>query len=109
MPEPTIKPLNASLSPSGELRRTFRYRIQAQLRLLNTHIFTVGSFLRIMRGPDQLIHFEPAASITKLAPDTFESELPDTQVRLIKMRNQTALISYDLATNAREVSQSYDR
>lgn len=107
MPEPTVRPLTASLEFGGKLRSTMRVRLQAQLRLYNTHIFTVGSFLRIMRGPDQLIRFAPIATLTKLAPDTFESELPENQSRLVKMRNQTALIAYDLAHNVRLVSKSY--
>jgi hypothetical protein len=107
MPEPTIRPLSASLEFGGKVRSTVKLRIQAQLRFYNTHIFTVGSFLRIMRGPDQLIRFAPIATLTKLAPDTFESELPGNQSRLIKTRNQTALISYDLAHNVRTVSKSY--
>ena len=84
--------------------------------------------------PDQFIRFEPAIDILWLAPNTFEEELsgppygrllsrsgltepelppsvkstlPEDKSRLIKMRNQTALISYDLATNTREVSESY--
>lgn len=64
-------------------------------------------FLRIARGPDQLIHFEPTATVTLLAPDTLESELPDTQSRMAKGYNQTVLITYDFATNTREVSQSF--
>jgi hypothetical protein len=107
MPEPTIRPLTASLEFGGKVRSTVKLRIQAQLRFYNTHIFTVRSFLRIMRGPDQLILFEPHPTLIQLAPDTFESELPDTRARLIKMRNQTALISYDLAHDTREVSKSY--
>ena len=65
------------------------------------------TFLRFDYGPDQLILFESVATITYLAPDTFEDELPDNRLRLIKMRNQTVLISYDLAHNTREVSKSY--
>jgi hypothetical protein len=99
--------MSASLAPNGALPRTFQYRIRAQLRFVNAHIFIVSTFLRFVRGPDQLIRFDPAASVTLLAPDTLESDLPDNRSRLIKMRNQTVLITYDLATNTRSVSKSY--
>jgi hypothetical protein len=105
MPEPIRNPMSASLAPNGALSRTLVYRIRARLQFINAHIFIVWRF---MRGPDQLIRFEPSASVTLLAPDTLESDLPDNKSRLIKMRNQTALITYDLATNTRGVSKSYD-
>jgi hypothetical protein len=104
MPE---QKFHATLALSGTLKRTAQFRIQARLRFTNVHIFIVGTFLRFMRGPDQLIRFAPTASLTQLAPDTFEEELPEDRSRLIKMRNQTVLVSYDLATNTREVSKSY--
>jgi hypothetical protein len=109
MSEPIRNPIEASLSFSGIVHRTLQYRIRARFSLLDAHIIIVGTFLRFIREPDQLIRFSPTASLTQLAPDTFEEELPEDKSRLITMRNQTALISYDLATNTREVSQSYDR
>jgi hypothetical protein len=105
MPE---QQFHASLAPSGTLKRTIWFRMQARLELINIHIFIAGTFLRFVRGPDQLIRFSPEATITQLAPDTFEEELPEDRSRLIKMRDQTVLVSYDLATNTREVSASYD-
>ena len=107
MPEPIRKTLNATLASSGSFHSILRYHLRARIKFLNVHIFTVGTFLRFVRGPDQLIRFTPSASITQLAPDTFEEELPEDRSRLIKMRNQTVLISYDLAHNTREVSKSY--
>jgi hypothetical protein len=105
----TEQKLNATLTFSGALQRTLRHRILAQLELTNVHIFIVGTFLRFMRGPDQLIRFTPTANITQLAPDTFEEELLEDRSRLIKMRNSTALISYDLAHDVREVSASFEK
>lgn len=107
MPAPILNPLDATLSPSATLRPTLRYRIRARLEFINAHIFLTATFLRFVRGPDQLIRLEPSASIMQLAPDTIEPELPDDRARLIKMRNQVALVTYDLATNKREVREAY--
>lgn len=154
---PVLQPLSASLSLDGETRITFICFIRAQLRITNTHMYTIGSFLRMARGPDQLIRHTPMATlirpapksepsvpdqltrsfseanVTKLAPDTFESKLPSQMLRftfvatlvrpmleklkanllddhfqLIHMRNQTVLVTYDLAHNTRAVSESFD-
>lgn len=102
-----VQPLSASLSPSASMKRNLVFRLRARLTLFNTHMVVAGRFLRIMRGPDQLIRSEPDATLTLLAPDTIESELPDNRTRLVQIRNQTALVSYDLAHNVREVSKSY--
>jgi hypothetical protein len=107
MPEPILNPLDATLSPSGTLRPVLRYRIRAQLGFINAHIFILSTFLRFVQGPDQLVRFEPSPNITRLAPDTIESDLPDNKSRLIKMRNQVVLVTYDLATNTREVREAY--
>jgi hypothetical protein len=107
MPEPILNTLKASLAPSGVLQRTLQHRIRARLEFINAHIIIAGTFIRFVRGPDQLIRFAPKANIIQLAPDTFEEELPEDRSRLIKMRNQTTLISYDLAQNVREISKSY--
>jgi hypothetical protein len=104
MPE---QKLHATLAPSGSLRRALRHRILAQLEFTNIHIFIAGTFLRFVRGPDQFIRFSPEASITQLAPDTFENELLEDRSRLVKMRNQTVLINYDLAHDTRSVSESF--
>jgi hypothetical protein len=80
--------------------------------------------------PDRLVRFKPAANITELSPGTFredllsplaqlypesgltlfsiESYLPNDDPTLIKMRNQTVLITYDeLSHTVLEVSKSY--
>src|SRR5665811_1234626 len=95
----TEQRLNATLSSSGILQRNVQRRIHASMKFVNIHIFR-ATFLRLMRGPDQLtryihtpsltltafkaqsivpdqlMHPEPPANITELSSDTFEEELP---------------------------------
>lgn len=105
---PIVQPISASLALGGNTRITFICFIRARLRITNTHMYIIGSFLRIMRAFDQLIRPFVEANIIKLAPDTFESNLPNRDYfQLIHMRNQTALVTYDLAHNTRTVSESY--
>lgn len=102
-----VQSFNATLSPNGFTNRNSQHSLRAKLSIFNTHIYATGTLLRIDRGPDQLIRSDPATFILKLAPDTFATELPDNQMHIIKLRNQTALISYDLANNVRAISKSY--
>ena len=100
-------------------------------RHIHTPSLTLTAFKAQSIIPDQLVRPELTANITELSSDTFEEELPlppyaqlhpkegltepelppsikadlsDDKSKLIEMRNQTVLITYDLATNTRSIS-----
>jgi hypothetical protein len=104
-------------------------------RHIHTPSLTLIPFKAQPIVPDQLVRLEPSANITELSSDTFEEELPsppyarlypkagltkpelpssinpnlpNDESTILKMRNQTVLITYDLATNTREVRGSFD-
>lgn len=97
----------AQFNLTAFLRPALRYHLNARLGFSNVHILPIPTFLRFIRGPDQLIRSIRTPSITQLAPDTFEEGLSEDQSRLIRMRNQTVLITLDLADDRRMVSKSY--